>query len=115
MEQAKQEHVSASAKPVLLVPSGREGSEDEGDEGEKERKACSVTVSGEHGAKVQQVNCPLTINYSPFPKWFQGVTKKWDNWRPAEVGDGTRDITAKNREVPPKAGQVATVILISQM
>jgi len=29
----------------------------------------------------------------------QGATKKRDNWRPAEVGDGTRDTRAKNRDV----------------
>ena len=39
----------------------------------------------------------------------QGTTKKRDNWRPAEVGDGTRDTRAKNRDVPPKAGRVATL------
>ena len=38
----------------------------------------------------------------------QGTTKKRDNWRPADVGDRTRDTRAKHRDVPPKAGQVAT-------
>jgi len=42
----------------------------------------------------------------------QGTTKKRDNWRPADVGDGTRDTRAKNRDVPPKAGQVATLMTI---
>ena len=39
----------------------------------------------------------------------QGATKKRDNWRPAEVGDGTRDTRAKNRDVPPKVGRVVTL------
>jgi len=37
------------------------------------------------------------------------LPKKRDNWHPAEVGDGTRDTRAKNRDVPPKAGRVATL------
>ena len=40
----------------------------------------------------------------------QGATKKRDNCRPAEVGDRTQDTRAKNRDVPPKAGRVATLL-----